>query len=70
MNKASELITNAEQHCAAKVTDPRLRFHLVETLHREIEKFEALQEQLKRLLSYANPLVIDNKTHKPVQRKS
>ena len=63
-DKANDIIKRVEDHCGDTIKPKRLRFHIIETLQREINKRESLERRIHHVLNGA--ATYNPKTHKSI----
>ena len=63
-NEARDIIEQLEAHCGETVGSKRLRFQIVNTLQREIDKHARLSLNIAAVLSGAE--IYNRKTHKTI----
>ena len=69
MRSANELLQKVEEHVGEKVSNRVLRFHIIETLQREIDKHENLLGCVQALGSIKRPGVYDSAIEKPIKKR-
>lgn len=69
MKTAREIIDNIEAHVGTKIEDKRLKFHLVQAIQRELDKYNGLRNNLTQLLEIKHPVVIDSARQKAIARR-
>ena len=66
--KASQIIKQVEAHCGEKITPRRVRFHIIESMQREIDQRINLTARINEVIDGAD--TFNPETHKAIRRSN